>query len=101
MKKILKATQTKYTNQAIKLAKQIEEQYMLLDGEDDNFFHTYHDDMKIQSDCAWDVVAEMEDNKKIEHFELDITSLEDTLEYCKAVIQLQIQTNNLPRAIFG
>jgi hypothetical protein len=91
----------KLITQAKKLAQQIEKQYMLLDGEDDNFFRTYHDDMKIQSDCAWDVVAEMEYNTDIEHSKLDITSLEDTLEYCKAVIQLQIQTNNLPRAIFG
>ena len=50
----------KLITQAKKLAQQIEKQYMLLDGEDDNFFRTYHDDMKIQSDCAWDVVAEMD-----------------------------------------
>jgi len=85
----------------MKLAKEIEKQYMLLDGQDGNFFDTYHDMMKIQSDCAWGVVDEMEFNKELEHYDLDITSLEDTLEYCKAVIAIQELTNKLPSAIFG
>jgi hypothetical protein len=85
---------------AIKLAMEIEHQYMLLEGDSD-FFNTYHDVMKIQSDCAWQVVDEMECNKTKVHDDMDLISLQDCLEYCKAVIELQTKTNDLPLIIFG
>jgi len=43
MKKISKAIQIKYINKAMKLAKEIEKQYMLLDGRDD----IYSNELKI------------------------------------------------------
>lgn len=101
----------KQLKQGVKLAQQIEEQYNLLEG-DSVFFDLFHDDLRIQSDCAWEVVDELEEyseNPKKqfgqitgkEGIEITLDQLNDTLIYVTAVIKLQAQFNDLPRAIYG
>jgi hypothetical protein len=101
---------------AIKLADQIEKKYNELTADDPNFFDQHHDHLRIQMDCAWDEVAELEEYLKnptkkygyqhhkptgAECAEVCMQNLQDTLTYCKAVIDLQTQTTNLPKSIFG
>lgn len=103
-------------NNAIKLAQQIEKEYMKLTAEDTNFFDHHHDNLRIQMDCAWDEVEELKEYLKnktkkygyqhhkptgAECADVCMRNLQDTLTYCKAVIDLQTQTNNLPKSIYG
>lgn len=99
-------------NNATKLARKINEAYVALSGDDMNFFNQYHDSLRIQADCAWDEVAELEEylqnptNKYgrrtgLECANMGMQNLVDTLKYCEAVIKLQEQTLKLPKSIYG
>ena len=95
---------TNLTKIAAVLAHKIEIEYSKLTNDDPNFFETYHDNMRCQMDCAYDIAGEVEHyfNKgDIKNAKEQIKVLQDTLKYCQAVIELQKQTVSLPRCIFG
>jgi len=88
---------------AIKLARQIESKYNELDA-NNIFFNLYHDDLRTQSDCAWDEIAEMSNylkNKEKEYAEMSMQNLRDTLVYVTFIIDVQNQLDKCPRSIYG
>ena len=88
---------------AIKLARQIELKYNELDV-NNIFFNLYHDDLRIQSDCAWDEIGEMSNyltNKQKEYAEMSMQNLKDTLIYVTFIIDIQNQLNKCPKSIYG
>jgi hypothetical protein len=90
--------------EAQKLVAAIWHNYDSLTIENEDFFNQYHDNLRIQADCSTDVYEEIEvylklGRKDAVNYHLD--QLRDTLTYCKAVIKLQTETNNLPACIFG
>ena len=98
--------------QGRKLAAAIEKEYNKLNYDGYNFFETYHDNLRIQMDCAWEELGELENyaNNPIKMFgntlgkDAAIQVLEvlnNTLIFARAVIALQEQTRNLPYAYFG
>ena len=102
----------KLLKQGSSLAAQIEMFYNKLDNECEYFFDAHHDDLRIQMDCAWQEVGELEvysSNPKNKYGKLTgkecalscIDVLLDTLTYCEAVINLQEQSKCLPKSIFG
>jgi hypothetical protein len=104
MKKLLK--------EGVKIATQIENLYNELDYEGYDFFNVHHDNLRIQMDCSWMEVDELEYNvnnptKKYGDITgkdcaaICIENLKNTLVYVKAVIKLQQQTKDLPTCIFG
>ena len=101
---------------AIKLAEQIDALYNKLTLGNYGFFDAFHDDLRIQRDCACDEVNELEEylqnpTKKYgfmkkkptgaECADMCMQNLVDTLNYCEAVIKLQEQTLKLPKSIYG
>jgi hypothetical protein len=89
---------------AAAIAKKITDLYNKLNLDCEYFFKAHHDNLRIQMDCAWEVVGEIDHYLKVNDLESandEFKSLEDTLIYCDAVIKLQEQTNNLPKCIFG
>jgi hypothetical protein len=89
---------------AIKLAQEIESKYNELNGDNEGFFDLYHDDLRIQSDCAWQEVEELEEylkNKEKEYVEISMQNLRDTLAYVTSIIDVQNQLNNCPKSIYG
>jgi hypothetical protein len=98
-------------NNAIKLAQQIEAKYNELNGDNEGFFDLYHDDLRIQSDCAWQEVEEIEEDlktkskecKKIskQYIEISMQHLRDTLAYVTFIIDIQNQLDKCPRSIYG
>lgn len=101
-------------NNAIKLAQQISSKYNELDG-DSPIFDLYHDDLSIQSDCAWQEVDEIEEylkNKKkvyginneytgLNLAEISMQNLTNTLIYVSFIIDIQNQLNKCPKSIYG
>jgi hypothetical protein len=103
-----KKTKITLHSQAVKLANQIEDQYYLLTGNTQHFFDTYHDNLRIQMEASHEEAGEVEvyEDKTSKHYNIKhakqgIYNLQETLKYCKAVIELQKQTDNLPRSIYG
>lgn len=99
-----KETKRLYENKASKFLKRIQASYMLLDANNSDFFNQYHDTLRIQMDCSFEVALEMdfyliEDN--LESFNTALEQLKSTAAYCEAVIKLQKQTVSLPEPIFG
>jgi hypothetical protein len=91
-------------NKAIKLAQEIQKKYNELNNDNENFFDLYHDDLLIQSDCAWQEVEELEEdlkNKQKEYAEISMQNLKDTLIYVTFIIDIQNQLNNCPKSIYG
>jgi hypothetical protein len=89
---------------AIKLAQEIEAKYNELNGDNEGFFDLYHDDLLIQSDCAWQEVEELEEylkNKQKEYAEISMQHLRDTLAYVTFIIDIQNQLDKCPRSIYG
>lgn len=97
---------------AIELAKQIQTKYNELGTENENFFKLYHDDLQIQSDCAWEEIGEMDVYLKNKdkvygiatgavHAESCMQNLRDTLTYVTFIIDIQNQLNNCPKSIYG
>ncbi len=89
---------------AIKLAQEIEAKYNELNGDNEGFFNLYHDDLRIQSDCAWQEVEELEEylkNKQKEYAEISMQNLKDTLAYVTFIIDIQNQLDKCPRSIYG
>jgi hypothetical protein len=89
---------------AIKLAQQIESKYNELNGDNEGFFDLYHDDLRIQSDCAWDEIAEMSNyltNKQKDYAEISMQNLRDTLAYVTFIIDIQNQLDKCPKSIYG
>jgi hypothetical protein len=89
---------------ANKLVSEINKLYNQLTIENERFFETYHDDLRIQSDCSFELLGEIEyyeEKGETKFVGPLIEDLRQTLTYCKAVIDLQTQTNNLPKSIFG
>ena len=97
---------------AIELAKQIQNKYDELGIENENFFNLYHDDLRIQSDCAWDEIGEMDvylknkdkvygNSTGAEHAESCMQNLIDTLAYVTFIIDIQNQLANCPKSIYG
>ena len=102
----------KYIKKANMLASKIEAEYNKLNLLEYNFFDTYHDDLRIQMDCAWQEVDELVeysenpnklfgDKTGLECMQYCIGNLSATLEYVTSVIRLQEQTMNLPKSIYG
>jgi hypothetical protein len=88
---------------AIKLAKQIEAKYNELDA-DNIFFNLYHDDLSIQSDCAWEEIGELSNylkNKQEHYAQFSMQNLRDTLAYVTYIIDVQNQLKNCPKSIYG
>lgn len=88
---------------AIKLARRIEAKYNELDA-NNVFFNLYHDDLRTQSDCAWDEIGELSDylkNKQKDYAEMSMQNLKDTLAYVTYIIDVQNQLNNCPKSIYG
>ena len=99
-------------NNAIKLAQKIEMMYSQLNLENEGFFNLYHDDLRIQSDCAYQEVDDIEEYlahpKKIwngatslELAEGCMKNLKDTLTYVTFIIDVQTKLNNCPKSIYG
>ena len=91
-------------NEAQKIVKYIWHNYHLLNTDNEDFFNQYHDILRIQADCSVDVLIEIVEYLKlndIDYAKYHLQQLKDTLIYCKAVIQLQNKTNDLPACIFG
>jgi hypothetical protein len=89
---------------AIKLAQEIQKKYNELNNENEGFFDLYHDDLLIQSDCAWLEVEEIEEdlkNKQKKYAEISMQNLRDTLIYVTFIIDIQNQLNNCPKSIYG
>lgn len=100
---------------AMKLAEQIESKYNELNGDNEGFFDLYHDDLLIQSDCAWQEIEEMEADlqailtttdkecKKIsmQYAEMSMKNLINTLAYVTYIIDIQNQLDKCPRSIYG
>ncbi len=100
---------------AIKLAQQIEAKYNQLDADNQGFFKLYHDDLRTQSDCAWQEIEEIEADlqamlkttdkecKKIskQYIETSMQNLRDTLVYVTYIIDIQNQLENCPKSIYG
>jgi hypothetical protein len=101
----------KILKDAISLAQQIETKYNQLDGDNDGFFNLYHDDLRTQMNCAWEEVAEIEEDlktkskecKKIskQYIEISMQNLKDTLTYVSFIIDVQNKLNNCPQSIYG
>ena len=92
------------SQQARKIAQQIENQYNELNNETPYFFDQHHDDMRIQRDCSYEELTEIEayeQRGEIKFAKIGLKNLKETLIYMKAIIKLQEQTNNLPRSIYG
>jgi hypothetical protein len=88
---------------AIQLAKQIEVKYNELDA-NNVFFNLYHDDLRTQSDCAWEEIGELSNylkNEKEHYAEFSMQKLRDTLAYVTFIIDIQNQLNNCPKSIYG
>tara|TARA_R110000868_G_scaffold50875_2_gene161968 strand:- start:9678 stop:9965 length:288 start_codon:yes stop_codon:yes gene_type:complete len=88
---------------AIKLARLIEAKYDELDA-DNIFFNLYHDDLRIQSDCAWEEIGELSNYLKSEqeHYaQFSMQNLKDTLAYVTYIIDMQNQLKNCPKSIYG
>lgn len=99
-------TSKKLQRQAAKLAEQINREYMKLDNKSPAFFDTYHDDLRVQMDSAYEEAMEVEvyENRgagSMKYARTGIENLKATLIYMKAVIELQTLTNNLPRSVYG
>lgn len=103
---------TKLLENAIDIANHIESLYNELDYEGYCFFKIYHDNLKLQMDCSWCEVQELENyiNNPTKKYgditgkdcaKICIKNLKNTLVYAKAVIKLQQQTKDLPTCIFG
>ena len=91
-------------NKAIKLAQQIEAKYNQLDNVNEGFFDLYHDDLRIQSDCAWLEVEDLKEdlkNKQKKYAEISMQNLNDTLAYVTFIIDIQNQLKNCPKSIYG
>jgi hypothetical protein len=91
-------------NEAQKTVKDIWHNYHLLNTDNENFFNQYHDNLRLQADCSTDVFSEIVEYLKlqdVENAKYYLQQLKDTLVYCKAVINLQKKTNDLPQCIFG
>ena len=100
----MKKKQTNLTKIAATLARKIELEYSKLNNDDPNFFETYHDNVRCQMDCAYQIAGEVEiyvEKDDLKSAKEQVKDLQDTLKYCKAVIELQKQTVNLPKCIFG
>lgn len=102
----------KIINEGRKICALIQKEYNKLNYEGYNFFSTHHDNLRIQMDCAFEELGELEvyannPSKKYGNILgeqgalLTLETLKDTLIFVKAVIQLQEQTRNLPMPIFG
>lgn len=66
--------------------------------------NSYHDDIRLQADCASDEYDEMEEyvrRKDKECVDQCLENLQKTLTYCKAVIALQKAEADLPPSVFG
>lgn len=91
-------------NEAQKAVKDIWHYYHLLNTDNEDFFSQYHDNLRIQADCSVEVFGEILEYLKLkdtDNAKYYLQQLKDTLIYCKAVIQLQNKTNDLPKCIFG
>jgi hypothetical protein len=101
---------------ALKLAQQIEVKYSQLNTFNGGFFDLYHDDLKTQSNCAYDELDDLVEylsNKKkfygyhpnqisgLELAEISMQNLRDTLAYVTSIIDVQNQLNNCPKSIYG
>ncbi len=100
-----------FLKEAVALAQKINKCYnQLTFTNDQTIFNRYHDTLKIQNDCAWEVVGEIEhyertandtNAEQITHIiEGEIANLKKALLYCQGVIKLQTQFEKLPEAIF-
>ena len=88
---------------AIKLARQIEAKYNELDA-NNVFFNLYHDDLRTQSDCAWEEIGELSNYLKSEqeHYaQFSMQKLIDTLAYVTYIIDIQNQLDKCPKSIYG
>jgi len=82
---------------------QISLKYNELDA-DTPIFDQFHDDMRVQRDCSYEVLDEIEEYLKLKDEKAAIyyiKQLEDTLVYCTYVIEMQEMYKNLPKSIFG
>lgn len=89
---------------AMKLAQQIESKYNELNGDNEGFFYLYHDDLRIQSKCAWEEIEELEDylkHKQKKFAEMSMQNLIDTLAYVTFIVDIQNQLDKCPRSIYG
>jgi hypothetical protein len=103
----MKNTLTKKAND---LACKIHTQYDKLgfiDG-DDFYFNRFHDQLQVQTDCAYEAaqdVEQLEKDGKLDDAQAIVEQLEDTLEYCKAIIKgqslLTTLFKNCPNPVFG
>ena len=94
---------TTVKNAAI-LCKKITDLYNKLNIDCEYFFNAHHDNLRVQMDCSWETLGDIEHYLKINDLESandEFKNLQDTLIYCEAVIKLQQQVNDLPKCIFG
>lgn len=85
------------------LIQKINIEYNKLDG-NSFIFELFHDDISIQLDCSIQEFDELEEYIKLkdkESINFCMQNLKDTLIYCKAVINLQNEADNLPKSIYG
>jgi len=64
----------------------------------------YHDILRIQADCSREEFYEMEEyakRKDLKSVNYILENLQKTLNFCKAIIELQKMEDNLPPCIFG
>ena len=96
--------ETELYNKAVRIYRNICDQYNLLASDKYRFFETYHDTMLDQKDGAMEIVGEIEHYVKTDQIafaKANIKELNKTLSFCKAVINLQEMTEKLPEPIFG
>ena len=102
----------KQFKKGLALANKIDATYNKLDNYNEYFFDAYQDDLRVQRDCAFMELDELEEYCKnpkkqfgditgTEGVEICIKNLEDTLTYCNAVIKLQNLSKELPKSIYG
>ena len=93
--------------QAKKICKSIDRQYDKLSiDKNDLVFNRYHDDMMYQSEGAWSEFNEIESYLNADDLTQDeadayIKNLNDTLDFCKAVIKTQEASVKIPSTVFG
>jgi hypothetical protein len=96
---------------AAKLALQIEKKYNELNTDNSGFFDLYHDDLKTQSDCAYQDFNDLEEylktpkkvynNTTSKELADDIMeNLKATLIYVSFIIDIQNQLNNTPKSVY-
>ncbi len=93
----------KQLKEAANLVSLIWEEYNKIDFEG-VVSNGYHDDLRIQADCATMEYDEMEvyvEEKDKRCVEISLENLQKTYDYCKAVIELQTAEANLPPSVFG